>query len=144
MSPFIQRAAELAERFGTLAALDGVDILVDRQKDVLSEISRSVAKARGAMVSILWTGGRYVEGARTAFEAEYEVTIYSRPILRGGEAPADEILAATLAAVQEWKADPSINIYQEFKVVGAVSILPNKSFLIYSFTINGRVNLTNN
>lgn len=141
MSPFMERAEEIQARFASLAALEGVDVLVDRQKDITSEVAKSVAKAKGAMVAVLWAGGKPVDGDPLVMDALYEVRIYAKPVIRGEETPADEMAAAMIPAIHDWQADATAHCDWDFRVTGDLDLIPDKNFLFYFFPVTGRVRL---
>lgn len=140
MSPFMTRAEEIATRFRGLAALDGVDVIVDRQKDITTEVAKGVAKAKGVMVAVLWAGGKAVGGNPLVLDALYEIRIYAKPVIRGEETPADELVAAMIPAIHKWNAAGAHN-FQDFKVSGDLDLIPDKSLVFYYFPVTGRVML---
>ena len=142
MSPFMARAEEIATRFRSLAVMDGVDVIVDRQKDILNEVAKGVAKAKGVMVAVLWAGGKATDTDPLTMDALFEIRIYAKPVLRGAETPADELVAAMLPAIHDWKADDSLHCGWNFQVSGDLDLIPDKNFLFYFFPVTGRVRLT--
>lgn len=146
MSPFLTRAEEIAARFRSLAIMgtgaDAVTVIVDRQKNILSEITSAVAKkAKGVAVTVLWVGGKAVDGNPLVMDALYEVSVYAKPIMREGEEPADELVAALVPAIHQWQADGTAHCDWEFRVSGDIDLIPDKSLNIYFFPVTGRVRL---
>jgi hypothetical protein len=140
-SPYMTRANEIATRLRQLGALEGVGVIVDRQKDLSSEVDKFLNNAKGAMVAILWTGGKLVDGSPLVMDASFEVHIFGRPVIRGSETPADEMVAAILPALHDWQADTAGHCDWDFKVSGDLRIAPDKNFICYFFPVTGRVRL---
>lgn len=139
MSPFIQRAEEMSARFRSLTMLDGVDVIVDRQKDIRADLAKIPGKAKGMLVAILWVGAKRVENDPLVMDAMYEVRIYSKPIIRGEQTPADEIIAEMMASLHEWQADIDGLPDDEFRITGDLDLIPDASFLFYFFPVTARV-----
>lgn len=141
-SPFMVRAEEIATRLRSLSALQGVDVIVDRQKDISTIVAQGVAKAKGALVAVLWAGGKQVSGNPLVMEAIFEIRTYCVPTIRGENLAADDLLAAMIPALHEWQADTTAHCVWEFQVSGDLDLVPDKRFLFYFFPVTGRVRLT--
>ena len=48
MSAFLDRADAIAAHLGTIESLEGIDVIVDRQKELDSALKKSIAKKKGA------------------------------------------------------------------------------------------------
>lgn len=101
-------AEALKTRLESISELVGIDIIVDRQKDVLSEITKAVAKAKGAAIVILLDGwGEPPEGEATYLRLRHSISLYTKPVLRGGYLSEAIALGAMLRAIQGWRPDES-------------------------------------
>jgi hypothetical protein len=118
-------------------SLVGLDVVVDKQKDILAEVNKAVKKATGALVSILWTGfGRDPERGRVY---RYTIFVWSRPIMNAGNKPADDITERIDESLNFWvppAASASGHTHYEMRGTGA-ELLPDKSYLLYEmqFTV---------
>jgi hypothetical protein len=120
-------------------ALDGVTVIVDRQKDILTQINTAVAKASGCVVTILWTGfGRTPTGERAA---TYVLRIYSRPVLLDGNYPADDIVERIDTVLDEWvPAGASISGHCLYKMNGeGADLVPDRNFLLYEMPYSVKI-----
>lgn len=123
--------APTGEEHATPLDLRGVPVIVDRQKDIVSEVSKAVAKTTGCAVVILWTG--YAAGDVNArgfrVAATYKITVLSKPILAGAALAADDILESILLRLWQWR--PPGGHSDRPVIVGAATLIPNDSILIY-------------
>jgi hypothetical protein len=111
--------------------LAGVSVIVDRQKDLLSQINTGIAKASGCAVTVLWTGFRRTPtGERTG---RYIVRVFARPVMLDGNYPADEIVERIDEALNDW-VPPSASPHGHchYRVMGEdAELVPDKNYLIY-------------
>lgn len=123
--------APTAEERATPLDLRAVPIIVDRQKDILAEVSKAVAKTTGCAVVILWTGysAGAVDGSNPRCAATYKITVLSKPVLAGAALAADDILESILLRLWLWRP-PGSSAYTK-SILGAATLIPNDSILIY-------------
>jgi hypothetical protein len=136
MSDWLDKSDALATYLGTLTALAGIDIVVDRQLDISSHIAAAKAKRAGVLISILWTGGRNPDrkAARLRMGGRYSVFIITRPRIRAGETPADDIVETVATALHGWCQDPGPNNLTRRLEVIDVAIVPDAALLIHEIT----------
>ena len=141
MSKHLDIADEIKVRLDEMltGALADVPVIVDRQKDIVSEIAKNVAKASGCVVTILWTG--FTRTATGERRGNYMVRVHSRPILLDGNQPADDIVELIDTALNEWiPASASENQHCHYKMIGeGADMAPDKSLLIYEMGFNVKI-----
>jgi hypothetical protein len=74
-------------------------------------------------------------------DARYEINIYAKPIMREGEEPADNLVAALLPAIHDWQADAAAHCDWNFQVSGDLDLVADKTLTNYFFPVTGRVRL---
>lgn len=123
--------APTAGEIPTALDITGVDVIVDRQKNILSDVSKAVAKAAGTAIVILWDGWQVADkNARTPRLAHrYTITVWSRPILAGAALAADEVMESVLKRLWHWRPDGG-HAFGE-AMPGNGGLVPHKSYLIY-------------
>lgn len=111
------------------------EIIIDRQKSILPTVRLAVAKAGGTAISILWLGGRVADAnARTPrIEHRYTVTVWSKPIIAGGNLPADDVVESAINRLWHWRPQGG-HAFGEARPEN-VGMVPDKSFLIYDFEV---------
>ena len=114
--------------------IDGVAVIVNRQKDLENELSQTVAGLSGAAVIIEPVSGSLPEpsSATLQFDHRYVVSLWSQPILSDPQAvPASRRLVSIIRAVHHWR--PALtNIPTTRMQVQGWSISQNESYLIYA------------
>jgi len=142
MSKWIDRAEQIRARLATVAELQGVDCIIDRQGDILSQVRQAIAKSKGAAITILWVGGQPDPDTASPIvsSGEYLIRIYSKSILRTGECPVDDLVEAAVAALQNYNPGTR-HCHEEFRIAGRVELAADKHYLIYEFTLETRVSL---
>lgn len=113
-----------------------VPVLVDRQKDIVSDVAKAISRSRGAAVSILFTGYKRVNGVRNA---SYAIAVWAHPVIGNDEQLADdivEVVDSTLHSHIPESLNPARdNCHFRIEVEGG-SINYNPNFLIYQLNIN--------
>lgn len=137
MSKFYDTADAIATHLGTIEALDDVPIVVDRQKDIASELRKAVAKQSGCLAVITWTGSVNDDNAADgpALANTYTVTLFSKPIIRAGETTADDLIEAIAEALH----DHRIGVHDHFAdrlVVTGIDPIPADELLIYQIKLS--------
>lgn len=134
MSTFLDKADEIADRLRAVTRLESVEIIVDRQKDIAAEFAKAMGKAKGGVIIILFDGYRPNDEdvAESVLISSYSITIWTKPILRGDQAPADDIVEETHRALHGWKHD----FYcQHNAIVRSGRIIPDQRFLIHELQL---------
>lgn len=106
MSVFFDRADALKAYLETVDGLQSLAWVVDRQKNLASELIKATGKKLGLGV-ITWTGGknndRAAKGLRLA--SRFNVTLFIKPILRGSQPPGDDLAELAARAIHHWPMD---------------------------------------
>lgn len=124
-------ADALKARLAAVAELAGIDVVVDRQKNLLSEVAKSVAKAKGAAIVILLDGwGEPPEGESTYLRLRHSVSLWTVPVMRPGAIAEAVALGAMLRAIQGWR--PSAQDCSRWHVGGGASI-ESERYHVYEF-----------
>jgi len=133
MSKFLDTSDQVAAVLAALPELDGVGIIVDRQKDIDTMVETAVSQSAGAAVVIFWAGGDNEDppAAGPRLRCNYEITLYCRPVLMDGGTPADSLAAAICSALHHWTPSPaSVETYERMTVT-RVAMVPDPEFLAY-------------
>lgn len=123
--------APVAGELPTPLALAGLDIIVDRQKNILSDVTKAVAKAKGTAVVILWEGFTTVDknSARPRLAHSYNITVWSKPVLAGANLAADDVMESIIARLWQWKPAGG-HAFSEADVRNG-GLVPDAKFLKY-------------
>jgi hypothetical protein len=137
--PYIQdilaTAELLAERLRTLPELEGIEVIVDRQKDLAVILQGAIAKASGAAVIINVLSGQATAEASKMLELDQSITVslWGLPILRPGAIDTAAIWPHILRACHWWH--PYGTLFPQYRmVVRSWELEPDDSFRIYSMT----------
>lgn len=135
MSKFYDTADLIAAHLKTVDLLGSLPIVVDRQKDIASELRNAIAKQSGCLILVTWAGApnddQSADGPR--FLSRYTVTLFSKPVIRLGETAADDIMEAIATALHDYR--PTGNFHDRLVITG-IDPVPDDELLIY------RINLT--
>ena len=149
MSQFLNIADEIKTRLDAVFTdaahayavnLAGVTVIVDRQKDISSEVNKAVGKSSGACVTILFTGhDRQPKSDERV--ANYVLTIYSRPVMLAGAKAADDIIDRIDAALNYWQpASASGGHHSFYDLDGDGSnLIPDRNFLVYEMNFKLKI-----
>lgn len=143
MSAWLDVAEDMARRLRGINALTGVEVIVDRQKDVRAAIAVAVAKATGCAITILWTGAQNKDTrAEYTYRSggSYTLRVWAKPIIAGRETPADDVAEAVATALQGWIpcGEESPNKRDRKVEVGDIDMVPDRDFLIYEIPASVR------
>lgn len=135
MSAFYDKAELMATHLRTIAGLDGIVIVVDRQKDIVSSLRKVIAKQTGNLALITWTGAPNEDKSADGphFRASYTVTLFSAPVIRAGETAADDIIELIAAGLHDYR--PTGNFHDRLVVDGITPVLAD-DLLIYRIDIS--------
>jgi hypothetical protein len=135
MSVFLDKADQIATRLQAVPELSSVGIIVDRQKDIAAEFTKTMGKVNGGVIIILFEGfqpdsGDYPQSDDTLISS-FSVTIWTKPILRRGQPPADDLVEAVHTSLHGWKQDEC-----RFRsVVKRGRIINNPRYLIHQLQV---------
>jgi hypothetical protein len=146
MSSMLDAADAIKARLEAQATLAGVDVIVDRQKDILSAVAAAIGKTKGNAITILWEGfgvpDPNTSGPRIL--SRYSIRTWSMPVVeRARKAPGDVILADTIVvsickALHHWMPTEA-HIFGEMTVTGG-DLVPDPRWL--SYEINAEIQLS--
>lgn len=134
MSAFLTKAEEIADRLRAVTELESVEIIVDRQKDIAAEFAKAMGKAKGGVIIIFFDGYRPNEEdvAESLLVSSYSITVWTKPVLRTGQAAADDLVEAVHRSLHGWQHD----FYcQNNAIVRSGRIIPDQRFLIHELQI---------
>jgi hypothetical protein len=143
MSAFYDIADSMVARLVQDPALAGVPVVVDRQRDIASELRKAVGMNTGAgMLVITWTGGTNADEMSSSprIAATYTVTGFFKPVLRPSDKPADDILEAVCKRLQDWTPAGGIHFHSRL-VVKSIEPIQHPEFLAMRVKLACDVNL---
>lgn len=123
-------------------ALDSVNILVDRQLDLATEIEKALgmnrgqSKGKGAFISIFYNGFENPDASAAAVPSvrrTYQVSIYAAPVIKAGFLPADDLVEAVALRLHQWEPAEDYGISEIHVVSGTAR--PDDEFLIYDLEV---------
>ena len=134
MSVFLDKADEIKARLESVAELSTVEIIVDKQKDIVSEFNQAINKAKGGVIIVLFEGyePNDPENSDSLLISSFSITIWTQPILRGSNPKNTDLVEATHRAIHDWKHD---SFCQNNARVLRGRIVPNQRFLIHELSV---------
>jgi len=122
--------------------LTDLDVIVDRQKNILSEVAKAVGKAKGTAVVILWDGYRSEDdnGTSPRLANSYQIRVYSKPVIAGANLTADDVMESIMKRLWHWQPVAGDPYFNEAKIRDG-GLVPDKSFLVYDLTVTISRNL---
>lgn len=119
----------------TTVNLTGIPVIVDKQKDLLTELNKAVGKSEGVAVVILWDGFDEIDpfAPEPRVMNRYTVTIFSRPILTATALAADDVMESILTRLWRWA--PSNGHQSNAVQIGGAKFIPDERFSIYSLDL---------
>jgi hypothetical protein len=121
MSAFYDTADAMAARLQADAALYGVEIVVDRQRDIASELRKSIGKQTGqGVIVITWTGGQNADENNSLVRilTNFTATGFFKPVIHRNETPADEIIEAVCKSLHGWIPETGGHFHSRVAVKG--------------------------
>lgn len=119
----------------TLEGFENVSVVVNRQKDIETEVNAAVGKAGGSLLFVDLVSGRPVEAGSLSFEHTYLLSLWSLPVLaKAGDDPASEKLATLITELSHWKPDATKQPLKRFEVI-EWDKTPSKTYQIYALTL---------
>jgi hypothetical protein len=134
MSAFLDKSNAIKARLEAIPTLTDVSVLVDHQKDIKSEFAKAVAKIKGGVVVIFFDNYTTYEEdvADSLVVSEFVLLVWTKPIIREGEAAADDIVSAVHQSIHGWKHD---NFCRHKAVVTRGRVIPNPKFLVHELRV---------
>jgi hypothetical protein len=122
--------------------LTDVDVIVDRQKNILSMISLAVSKAKGTAIVILWDGFRSEDGEQASprLVNSYQIRVYSKPVIAGDNLLADDVMESIILRLWQWRPVAGDAYFNEARIVDG-GLIPDKAFLVYDLQVTLSRNL---
>jgi len=132
-------ADAIAARLTSQASLAGVTCMVDRQKDIATEVAKSVAKISACCVVVLYDGFKNPDAALSGNPSvirSYTVSVFGKPVLAGttGMLAADVMEIAAIA-LHNWVPDEATTFIAECNVTGG-DYRPDKYYLIFELSVD--------
>ena len=132
MSVFLDMADAMKGRLEELAVLEGISVIVDRQKDLQAGIDLGIAKL-GVCVSITFEGGAMRRDSKPVVcDPRYAVRVWATPILaEEGQPLADDVVEAVIDGLTDWSPEARPRCDEELVADSDLEIVPHKTYLIY-------------
>lgn len=130
MSAFLDKADAIATRLKAVPELASVEVIVDRQKDIAAEFSKAMGKTKGGVIIILFDGYQTWEEevADSLVVSSFSITVWTKPVLRSSDPPADDLVQSVHTSLHGWQHD---EFCRHKAVVRRGRIIPNQRFLIH-------------
>ena len=130
-------AEAIAKRLNAQIPLKGVIAIAARQKDLSSDLEIRVGKAGGGAIIVQYEGfsnpNANGSGNPTVIR-NYTASIYTVPILRDDEIPADDIEEFVAKKLHNWELAEDLTGAVELSVKSS-AVVPDKKYLIYQLDI---------
>lgn len=140
MSKFFDIADQMAAALVASPALSSVSIVVDRQKDLGSEIRKITGKIAGCII-IAWDGGNLADQeGPLVFDCRYVTDIWTKPIIRQGQATVDDMLQSVVQTLNGWNPVEGAHCDYDARV-SSVEPFQNESYLIHRINIQIRIKI---
>jgi hypothetical protein len=125
----------------TTVDLTRIDVIIDRQKPVLSLIKAAVAKATGTAIVITWQGFQVPDQntSRPRLAQRYNIAVYSKQVIDGENRPADNVIESIVNRLWHWVPDGG-HAFGEAEVING-DMVPDNSYLVYDCEVVIPVNL---
>ena len=123
--------APVAGEIPTALDITEVEVIIDRQKSVLTLVQTAVAKASGTAIVILWDGWVVLDknNKTPRLAHRYVVSVWSKPVIAGDNLAADEVMEAVINRLWHWRP-VGAHAFGE-AVPGNGGLVPNNKYLIY-------------
>lgn len=142
MSKFYDRADEMKTLLEALPQMEGVTVIVHRQKSVEEEVNLSLGTVGGAVV-ITWDGGENQDPedeANLQILSNYTIGVICDPDVSDNTFTADDIIQAVMQALHGWNPTPALGCGYETKVNGPTPVADDV-YLIFEITAQIPINL---
>lgn len=120
MSKFYDQADEIAAVLADVPSLAGIKIVVDRQHDLLAELNKVIGRQTGNLILIAWAGGDNKDPTSDVprIESSFTATLFSKPVIRKGEPPADDIAEVIATTLHDWRPAAASSFDERLIVTG--------------------------
>lgn len=135
MSAFLDMSNLIKDRLAAVPALADVEVIVDHQKDITSEFKKAMAKVKGTAVTIFFDSYTTAEEevAKSRVVSQFVLLIWTKPIVRPEDTPADDLVSGIHKSLQGWV--PEGNSCRDKASVLRGRVVPNKQFLIHELRL---------
>lgn len=123
--------APVSGEIATATDITAVDVIVDRQKQLLAAVNAAIAKKTGTAITILWTGWSTIDknASTPRLAHSYTITVWTRPVLQAGAYPADDVMESIINRMWQWVPGGG-HAHGEAEARNG-GLVPHKSYLIY-------------
>jgi len=133
MSRFLSKADSILAHLAPLDAISGIDLSVNRQEDLLSQVNANFEKASGqGAIIIKWLGGKNPDrkSNKLRMGGRYSISLWVQPILKDDATAADDLIEAMGEHLHGW-VDPAAptNLRLEVESIDIVPDAPG--YLVY-------------
>lgn len=120
MSKFYDQADAIAATLATLTILSASRIAVDRQHDIVADLRKVVGKQIGNLILVSWAGGDNADESADGpqLDSIFNVTVFSKPVIRKDETSADDIAEAIANHLHDWRANATDHYYTRLICTG--------------------------
>lgn len=146
VGPWNTAAEGLKTRLDAWAGLGSTGVIVDKQKDIRSEVLSAIEKEAGVAITILFDGFQVPDtdtsGPKTV--ARYSIRVWGLPIVQETSPAflhAEDAAAEVAKALHLYRVD-GLHNFAESRV-GDGDLIDDPNFLIYELTVTVPVYLTN-
>jgi len=115
--------------------LTKIDVIVDRQKNLVAKVGAAVSKGSGTAIDIFWGGFVTLEknATRPRLAHRFTLTVWSQPILSAGQFPADDVIEGIVNRLWHWIPEGG-HCLGEAEVLNG-GLVPDLKFLKYDCEI---------
>jgi hypothetical protein len=114
------------------------EVLIYRQNSLDAKVAKAISTLGGCAIVIEWTGFQVEDenSSRPDLGERYNIAVWSKPILDGGDRPAEQVLKSILQRLWHW-VPVGAHSHGEAKPKNG-GIVPHKNFLIYDCEVTIR------
>ena len=113
MSDFLDLADSIKTRLQTAAAtgerateidLTDIEVIVDRQKDLVTSLAKAMAKSGGTAIIILWQGFQPDDetSGSPRLVSRYTISATCKPIRKPSDLNADDVMQSIIQRLWRW------------------------------------------
>ncbi len=115
----------------TTVDITDLTVIVDRQKQVLNEINKAVAKAKGTAILIVYTGFDVLDADASTprLANRYSLQVWCKPIIAGANLAADDVLESVVHRMWHW-IPSGHHHFDEARVLPG-GMMPSKTHVVY-------------